>query len=190
MLFWIICIILLLNGNEKVSANNFLYENFQSDFKAKKNYEKSPLSINYFPFIDHHSLLSINQTKLPTYNLALSTKQDSCPTGHEADVWVLGNKGLNWKKGNPAIDSGFRFTPIFGESYTSYCDKNGELLIFATNMRVYNKYAEVIENRSFFPFGGPSSIMNLLLSSSLGHPNQNSKISAIFFCSSNSNKFW
>jgi len=170
LLLWIICIILLLNGNEKVSANNFLYENFQSDFKAKKNYEKSPLSINYFPFIDHHSLLSINhsllsinQTKLPTYNLALSTKQDSCPTGHEADVWVLGNKGLNWKKGNPAIDSGFRFTPIFGEAYTSYCDKNGELLIFATNMRVYNKYAEVIENRSFFPFGGPSSIMNLLL---------------------------
>jgi len=111
----------------------------------------------------HFCPLSTHQTKLPTFNLALLTKQDSCPTGHEADVWVLGNKGLNWKKGNPAIDSGFRFTPIFGEAYTSYCDKNGELLIFATNMRIYNKYAEVIENRSFFPFGGPSSFMNLLL---------------------------
>ncbi len=153
LILWIICIILLLNGNEKVLANNCIYKNFQSDFKAKKNYEKSPLTINYFPFI----------TRLSTFNLPLSTKQDSCPTGHEADVWVLGNKGLNWKKGNPALDSGFRFTPIFGEAYTSYCDKNGELLIFATNMRVYNKYAEVIENRSFFPFGGPSSFMNLLL---------------------------
>ena len=147
LLLWIIYIILLLNGNEKVSANNFLYENFQSDFNAKKNYEKSPLSINYFPFTTQHtqltishSLLSINQTKLSTYNLALSTKQDSCPTGHEADVWVLGNKGLNWKKGNPSKDTGFNVIAPLGESYTSYSDENGDLLIIATNNEVYNKY--------------------------------------------------
>ncbi|HUN17466.1 MAG TPA: hypothetical protein PK622_11660, partial [Saprospiraceae bacterium] len=30
----------------------------------------------------HYCPLSIHQTKPPTYNLALSTKQDSCPTGH------------------------------------------------------------------------------------------------------------
>ena len=170
LLLWIIYIILLLNGNEKVSANNFLYENFQSDFNAKKNYEKSPLSINYFPFTTQHtqltishSLLSINQTKLSTYNLALSTKQDSCPTGHEADVWVLGNKGLNWKKGNPSKDTGFNVIAPLGESYTSYSDENGDLLIIATNNEVYNKYYEVIDNQKILPFGGSSSFMNLLV---------------------------
>ena len=45
LVLWIIGIILLLNGNEKVLANNCIYKNFQSDFKAKKNYEKSNFNL-------------------------------------------------------------------------------------------------------------------------------------------------
>ncbi|MBK7224226.1 MAG: hypothetical protein IPH96_01925 [Saprospiraceae bacterium] len=128
LLLWIIYIILLLNGNEKVLANNFLYENFQSDFNAKKNYEKSPLSINYFPFTTHHSLLSINhsplsikQTKLSTYNLPLSTHQDTCPTGHETDIWYVdSDKVLNFNSGTPVIDTGY--VASFGEACNAICD--------------------------------------------------------------------
>ena len=164
----IICFILLLNGYEKVAANNSLYENFQSDFKAKKNYEKSPLSINYFPFTTHHSLLSINhsplsikQTKLSTYNLPLSTHQDTCPTGHETDIWYVdSDKVLNFNSGTPVIDTGY--VASFGEACNAICDYTGKFLFYTDNRKLYNRNHKPMKG-NLPSFTYISSTMSLIL---------------------------
>jgi hypothetical protein len=168
LVLWIICIILLLNGNEKVLANNCIYKNFQSDFKAKKNYEKSPLSINYFPFTTQHtiltishSLLSINQSKLSTYNLPLSTHQDTCPTGHETDIWYVdSDKVLNFNSGTPVIDTGY--VASFGEACTAICDYTGKFLFYTDNRKLYNRNHKPMKG-NLPSFTYISSTMSLIL---------------------------
>jgi hypothetical protein len=169
LVLWIICIILLLNGNEKVLAYNCLSKSFQSDFKAKKNYEKSPLSINNFPFTTQHtiltishSLLSIHQTQLSTYNLPLTTNPDTCPTGHETDIWYVdSDKVLNFNSGAPVIDSGYVASP--GEACNAICDRDGKILFYADNSNLYNRQHQIMKGNNLLKYNYLSSTMNLIL---------------------------
>jgi gliding motility-associated-like protein len=110
----------------------------------------------------HYCPLSTHQTKLPTYNLPLSTNQDTCPTGHESDIFYFAApKVLNFKSGQMQIDSGY--IPETSEAVNAICDRNGDLLFYMDNTNLFDKSHKNMKGSNTNNFWYGSSAMNLIL---------------------------
>jgi gliding motility-associated-like protein len=93
----------------------------------------------------------------------LSNPIDSCPTGHESDIWYMGPNSIDWSTDTPKVIGGFL---VFNgglqnvyEGHTSICDRQGNLLLYTENEFIYNRYHKAITRIA----GGPSSTMTMIL---------------------------
>ena len=111
-------------------------------------------SIVYIQLI---TLLFISQLFSQSQELSNSKfEYDSCLSGKEHNIWVLGSTGFDFSKGgDPEIVSGFGIKgSFFDNAYASLCDKNGNLLLYSDHDYIYNKYNEKLGNGQIFGIGG------------------------------------
>lgn len=89
-------------------------------------------------------------------------KGDTCPTGKEMNVWLIGDKhGIDWSNGTPNIISGLK-ADIY-EGHTSYCRPDGSLAIYTEGHHVYNGQGTSIRFTAAELLSNTSTTMSLIL---------------------------
>lgn len=93
--------------------------------------------------------------------------RDTCPSGKEGNVWYLGEVGIDFNSNPVSERTGFAIRA--GETQTSICDENGDLLMYFDGENLYDRSHNFMEgSRVGFPItrslnNGRSSSQSIFL---------------------------
>ncbi|MBK8642733.1 MAG: hypothetical protein IPN15_11145 [Saprospiraceae bacterium] len=114
-----------------------------------------------FPFNVYGFKYELTPTPL-VFNNQIIISSDTCPTGKEMNVWLIGDKhGIDWSNGTPNIIGGLN-ADIY-EGHTSYCKPDGSLAIYTEGHHVYNGQGNSIRFTAAEFVSNTSTTMSLIL---------------------------
>jgi gliding motility-associated-like protein len=114
-----------------------------------------------FPFNVFGFKYELTPTPL-VFNNQIIISSDTCPTGKEMNVWLIGDKhGIDWSNGTPNIIGGLN-ADIY-EGHTSYCKPDGSLAIYTEGHHVYNGQGNSIRFTAAELLSNTSTTMSLIL---------------------------
>lgn len=129
----------------------YVIDNHSKSISDNRNSDKAKVSLlsTVVPLLRLDGLQHKDDIKLYSKSSSqkLSSSVDFCLTGHETDVWFMGQNGIDWSSDTPRVGSGFNtsgWASTYQEGYTSICDRNGKLLLYTNNVNIFNGSHQLI----------------------------------------------